>query len=131
MKSVTICASNRFAKEAEGFIKKLRKLGVTVYAPHFYTSNHGPLENVKSEHDRKFIAMGLTHDHFNKIRKADSVFVYNKGGYVGNSVTLEIGYAAALGKPIYVLSDKDDDVCRSILFSGVAETPEKLAKILR
>ena len=130
MKSVTICASNRFAKEALEFAKKLEKLGVTVFVPPFYTSQFGdPQKN--PNHDTRYVLMGLTHDHFQKIRRGDTVFIYNKDGYSGNSVTLELGYATALGKPVYALSEKDVEMARDILFSGYAKTPQELVKFLR
>ncbi|MFA6314847.1 MAG: hypothetical protein WC648_00540 [Candidatus Paceibacterota bacterium] len=130
MKSVTICSSNKFAKEALAFAEELKKLGVTVLAPHYYAYNYGDVDKVEG-HNKKFIAMGLTHDHFNKIKKGDVIFIFNKDGYSGNSVTLELGYATALGKIIYALSDKDPETCRDILFTGYADTPEKLAKLLK
>jgi hypothetical protein len=130
MKSVTICSSNKFAKEALAFAEKLNKLGVTVLVPHYYTYHYGGVDKVEG-HNKKFIAMGLTHDHFNKIKKGDVTFIFNKDGYSGNSVTLELGYATALGKTIYALSDKDTETCRDILFSGYANTPEKLIKHLK
>ncbi|MES2226090.1 MAG: hypothetical protein V4480_04775 [Patescibacteria group bacterium] len=130
MKSVTISSSNRFAKEALAFADKLRKLGITVYTAHYYTYHYGGLEKI-TDHNKKFIAMGLTYDHFQKIRKADATFIFNKDGYSGNSVTLEIGYAVALGKPVYALSDKDEEVCRDILFDGYAKTPAELAGKLK
>lgn len=129
MRSVTICSSNRFAEEALAFADGLRKLGVTVFVPHFYTHHYGGLENV-TDHNKQFLAMGLTLDHFQKIRKADAAFIYNKEGYIGISVTQEMGYAAALGKAIYALSDKEEEVCRAILVDGYAKTPAELAKLL-
>jgi len=129
MKSVTISSSNRFAKEALEFAEKLRELGVTVFTPHFYTYHHVSLEEV-NDHNKRYLAMGLTHDHFQKIRKGDTTFIFNKDGYIGNSTTLELGYAVALGKTVYALSDKDEEVCRDILFDGYAATPEELAKKL-
>lgn len=129
MKSVTICSSNRFAVEAEEFAKKLKGLGVNVLVPHFYTHNYGSLDKIQ-DHNKQFLAMGLTHDHFYKIRKADVVFIYNKDGYSGNSTTLELGYAIALDKPFYALSDQDQETCRDILFEGYASTPEELVKFL-
>ena len=80
MKTVTICSSNRFAVEAEEFAQKLRELGVHVLAPHFYTHHYGGLEKIQ-DHNKKFLAMGLTHDHFHKIRKGDVTFIFNKDGY--------------------------------------------------
>jgi nucleoside 2-deoxyribosyltransferase len=74
--------------------------------------------------------MGLTHDHFYKIRMADVCFIYNKDGYSGYSVSMEIGFAVALGKTIYALSDKDPDTSRKVLFSAVCKTPEELVEKL-
>ena len=38
-----------------------------------------------------------------KIDEADFVYVVNPGGYVGRSVCVDIGYAYARKKPIYVM----------------------------
>ena len=129
MKSVVICGSGRFKKEAREFASKLKDLGVVVYEPYF----HGRDEewDKLSDYRKKFVALGLTHDHFYKIRMADVVFLYNKGGYCGNSSTLELGYAVALGKPIYVLSDKDEELCRKVLFREAVKTPRELVRKLK
>lgn len=130
MKSVTICSSNKFAKEALAFANKLRKLGVVVLVPHYHTYHYGGVDKIE-DHNKRFVALGLTLDHFSKIKKGDVTFIFNKSGYSGNSVTMEIGYATALGKIIYALSDKDPETCRDILFSAYIDTPEKLVKHLR
>jgi hypothetical protein len=62
---------------------------------------------------------------------ADIVFLYNPGGYLGVSSTLELGYAMALGKPIYALTDVDKELCRKVLIRGVIKTPKELIKILK
>ena len=82
------------------------------------------------EFDKPLVALGLTLDHFAKIRMADVVFIYNKNGYEGNSTTLEIGYAVACNKPIYVLHGDDTELCRKVLFRGIATTPAELVKVL-
>lgn len=43
--------------------------------------------------------------HKEKIRIADFIIVLDVGGYIGSSTREEIGYAKALHKPIYYLSD--------------------------
>ncbi|KKU56426.1 MAG: hypothetical protein UX78_C0009G0038 [Candidatus Amesbacteria bacterium GW2011_GWA2_47_11] len=129
MKSVVICGSRRFKKEIRKFEKELVKLGVVVYSPYLH---EGKDEwNNLPEQYKKYTALGLTHDHFYKIKMADVVFVYNKNGYSGVSTTLELGYAVALGKPIYVLSDKDEELCRLVLFREVIKTPKELVKKLK
>lgn len=129
MKSVVICGSRRFKLEIRGFAQGLTKLGVVVFEPYLH-SGQKEWENLSDEY-KKFIILGLTHDHFYKIRMADVVFVYNKNGYSGVSVTLEVGYAIAMGKPIYALSDKDEELCRYVLFRGFIKTPKELVKQLK
>ncbi len=129
MRSVVICGSRRFKSEIIKFEAELTKAGVVVYSPYLHEGqnewNKLPLQY------KKFTALGLTHDHFYKIKMADVVFVYNKNGYSGVSTTLEIGAAVAFGKPIYALSDKDEELCRLVLFRGFAKTPKQLIKFLK
>lgn len=129
MKSIVICGSRRFKKEIREFESKLVKAGIVVFPPYLHEG--------KDEWDKlslqykKLVALGLTHDHFYKIRMADVVFVYNKDGYAGVSTTLELGYAVALGKPIYALSNKDEELCRLTLFREVVKTPKELISKLK
>jgi nucleoside 2-deoxyribosyltransferase len=129
MKSVVICGSRRFKPEIVKFAKDLTKLGVVVYAP-FLHKGKNEWEKLSPQY-KKFVALGLTHEHFYKIKMADVVFVYNKDGYSGVSTILEIGCAVSLGKPIYVYSNKDDELCRLVLFSKVVKTPRQLVKKLK
>ena len=129
MKSVVICGSRRFKSEILEFTKKLKELDVVVYEPYLH-SGQDEWEQL-SEDYKKFVILGLTHDHFYKIRMADVVFLFNKDGYSGNSTTLEIGYAIAEGKPIYALSGKDKELCRSVLIKEVINSPEDLVKRLK
>jgi len=129
MKTVVICGSTQFAKEIREFTKKLKELGVYVYEPHLYSALGGKWDEI-ADFDKKFVALGLTHDHFYKIRMADVVFVYNKDGYAGVSTTLEIGYAVGLDKPIFAFSGSDEEICRLSLFREIVSTPEDLVKYL-
>ncbi|MDE1970542.1 MAG: nucleoside 2-deoxyribosyltransferase [Patescibacteria group bacterium] len=128
MRSVVLCGSTRFKSEIQKLAADLRKLGVVVYEPHLH--NPKELEEMKSMEHKKLIALGLTHDHFYKIRMADVVFIYNKNGYSGNGTTLEIGFAVGAGKPIYALSPENDELVRLVLFRGVAKSPQALVKLL-
>lgn len=124
MKTVVICGSRRFKPEMRNFAQKLKEKGVVVYEPHLHEGGDG--WNKLSQEYKNFVSLGLTHDHFYKIRMADVVFVYNKDGYSGVSTTLEIGCAVALGKPIYALSEKDEELCRRVLLRGIIKTPKEL-----
>lgn len=129
MKSVVICGSRRFKPEIRAFAKQLSELGVIVFEPYLH-SRQAEWENLSDDY-KKFIALGLTHDHFYKIQMADVVFVFNKDGYIGNSTTLEIGYAVALKKPIYAFSEKEEELCRHVLFRAIISSPIELVTKLR
>ncbi len=131
MKSVVICGSKKFRKEIDLFADNLKSLGAVVYEPSFRWLEKWTEEewNKLSDDIKKSVVMGLTYQHYRKIGLADTVFIFNKGGYIGNSVNLEIGYATAKGKPIYSL-EQDEELGRQFLFSDAVFFPEKLAEIL-
>jgi nucleoside 2-deoxyribosyltransferase len=128
MKSLTICGSRRYKKEIREFAAVLKKAGIIVYEP---ILNDDPKINELQSHFKKFAFLGLTHHQFSFIRKADVIFFYNKEGYLGNSSTLELGFAEALGKPIYALEEDKNEPCRNVLFDEIVKTPEELIKKLR
>ena len=128
MKSVVICGSRRFKLEMREFAKKLKELGVNVFEPYLHEGKE-EWKNLSDSY-KKYTLLGLTHDHFYKIKMADVVFIFNKDGYSGNSTTLEIGCAVALGKPIYSLFSDNEEACRNILFKEVIKSPEELIKKL-
>jgi len=81
-------------------------LGVVVFEPNI----NEPAPEDSFFHSKlitKTIFKGFTLERFDWIRKADVCFIYNKDDYVGASVTLEMGYACALGKTIYALKEKN------------------------
>ena len=111
------------------YCRDLEKLGVLVFEP----SIQQPIfedEKIHSEYVTAKLFKGLTLEHFDWIRKAEVCFVYNKDDYVGVSVTLEMAYAAALGKPVFALSSKTGDPCRDALVDKVVATPKALASLL-
>lgn len=128
MRSVVICGSKRHKDEARVFAAKLRAKGVVVFEPFF---------NMNREIDtlapdlKKYAFLGLTWHHFEFIRKADVVFIYNKDGYIGNSVTMELGASAILGKPIYALEEDKTEACRNVLIDKIVPTPQELVKLLK
>ncbi len=127
MKSVVICGSRRFEIEIRKFAKELNKNGVVVYEP---ILNQDRRINKLPENLKRYSFLGLTHHHFSFIRKADVVYMFNKGGYLGNSGTMELGFAEALGKPIYTLSEDKEEPCRNVLFDEIIKTPKELIKKL-
>ncbi len=129
MKSVVICGSRRFKPEMRKFADELKKFGVIVFEPYLHQRKEDEWQKIPDGY-KKFVSLGLTHDHFYKIKMADVVYVYNKGGYCGCSTTLEIGGAVVLGKPIYVFSE-DEELARNSLFREIIKTPKDLVKRLQ
>lgn len=128
MRSVAICGSRRYKKEIREFAGTLKEAGIVVYEP---ILNDDPKINDLPKHFKRFSFLGLTHHQFSLIRKADVGYFYNKNGYLGNSSTLELGFAEALGKPIYALTEDKDEPCRNVLFDEIIKTPRELIKKLR
>ncbi|HSX07520.1 MAG TPA: hypothetical protein VLG11_01365 [Candidatus Saccharimonadales bacterium] len=129
MKSVVVCGSKRYKAEIKKFCDELTKLGVLVFEP----SIQQPIfetEQIHSEYVTAKIFKGLTLEHFDWVRKSEVCFIYNKDDYAGISVTMEMAYAAALGKPVFALSAKTGDPCRDALIDKVIATPKELASFL-
>lgn len=124
MKSVVLCGSRRFKAEMREFGRKLKELGVVVFEPYLHSSQEEEWQKLSVDY-QKFIALGLTHDHFYKISIADVVFIFNKEGYMGISSTLELGFAMGAKKPVYALSH-DEELCRHVLFREIIQSPEEL-----
>ena len=128
MKSVTFSCSAKILTEVLVWADFLREHGVTVRTPDTTVDNRvwqtGTPEQIRD------LARKLTLQHFKKIEETDVVFVFNPGGRIGNSVTLEIGCAVGVKKPIYALTSDVGEVCRDVLFSGYCETKEQLLELL-
>lgn len=128
MKSVVICGSRRFKPEIRKLEKKLQEKGIVVFPPILNTNRN--IDKLSPDLKR-YAFLGLTLHHFEFIRKADVVFFYNKGGYIGNSGTMELGAAAVLGKPIYALEEDKTEPCRAVLIDEIVKTPAQLIKKLK
>ena len=128
MKTVVICGSRRYKPEIRAFAKKLAAKGIVVFEP---ILNTNPKIRELENDLKNYAFMGLTWHQIELIRKANVVFIYNRDGYMGNSSTLELGAAAALGKTIYALEPDKEESCRSVLFDKVVGSSEELIKLLK
>src|SRR3989344_4814321 len=140
MKSVVICGSQRYKVEIKKFAERLRKLGVpVVFEPNFDRQRKKMLAATektrllsKSYRDR---VPAMVHEHFDRIRKADVCYIYNKNGYLGVNTTLELGFAHGKNMIIYALEpelpvEAGGEICRDILFTEIIEKPEELIRRL-
>ncbi|KKS95638.1 MAG: MazG nucleotide pyrophosphohydrolase [Candidatus Gottesmanbacteria bacterium GW2011_GWA2_43_14] len=88
----------------ERVARDIRKLGykVIVPQPSHIRYGHKP-EVLKDKYDLKTLTKWEGEGafaHLDNIRKSDIVYIFNKNAYLGPAVTVEIGFALALKKPI-------------------------------
>jgi len=91
---ICISASIRFKEKIKEVSAILKGLDI----PH-----NLPIMNLPKEKETPDMVPGLVQDHLDKIDKSESLLVVNPGGYIGNSVKIEIGYAKGKGKKVYFL----------------------------
>ena len=129
MQSVVICASKKHATQVSNFANELRGYGVLTYEPNF--SEPIPETTAfSSEHVRSMVFKGITLEHFEWIRRADVCYILNIDGYCGASVTLEKGFAYALGKVMIGHSKDTGDPCRDALIDFVVPSAKSLFDLL-
>lgn len=94
---VTLCGSTKFKDEFIEAQKELTLLGKIVISVGLF-GHSGDSEALNEE-----IKEMLDDMHKRKIDMADSVFIINKDGYIGESTRSEINYAINQGKSIHYL----------------------------
>ena len=103
-KVVTLCGSTRFKDEFMEANKRLTLEGNIVISVGLFghSGDREVWENMDEGTITKTKEM-LDDMHKRKIDMADSIFVINVGGYIGDSTKSEIEYAKAHGKEIRFL----------------------------
>lgn len=114
-KTITICTSASFYKQAVEVAEELKALGFKVLLPYtalkmkrvrnFDVAAHKPWFKDPKQYARK---QRLMRNHFQKILAGDAVLIlnYKKNGlegYIGGNVLMEMGLAFHYKKPIYIL----------------------------
>jgi len=85
---------------------------------------HGDPERSRTRSEEK---VG-TREHIENVKRADIIYVVDKGGYVGRSTSVEIGVAYGLGKEIYAM-EQIKDTAVDILVNEVLSPEELISKI--
>ncbi|MBZ1356483.1 MAG: hypothetical protein KY054_01770 [Candidatus Nealsonbacteria bacterium] len=130
-KKLSIVVSGSFRKYFEGIskiIKEFDELDIQVLSPKLSKVINPEHEFVILETDDTDDPKTLEQRHLDAIEKADALYIYNLDGYIGASATLELGWAIALGKPIYTKEQSEDFTLK--LFSGKVATPIEVKKEL-
>lgn len=121
MKTVCICGSFRHYDEMLAFRAALLERGV---------SCEWPVSGLRRDpktmtRDEAGIAI---RDHLAKMDRADAIVIFNKDGYLGRSVVMEVGYACARGKPMYAIEPVDDEFLSSLVTAILK--PDELVRLL-
>jgi nucleoside 2-deoxyribosyltransferase len=101
MQSVCICGSRRFYEEMVQLRNTFQARGIRCEWP-LPGPRRAP-QAMTADEAREAITR-----HQEGMDRADCIFVFNKDGYLGNSVVVEIGYAYARRKPVYLLAPIHD-----------------------
>lgn len=105
---ICLCGSFRFVEDMNAAAEYLRGVGRTCSKP-------SPDPNV---------AAGVR-GCFGRIDAAGAVLVIDSGGYLGASVLLEIGYAYAKGKPVYLTCPSSEPAVMCFVSGVVGTIPQE------
>lgn len=128
MKSVVFVGSVKNYVAMLQWADFLRQHGASVETPKLGKDTE--IWDTLSEAEQRKQKLEFIHDHNERIDRSDILFVFNIDNHVGNSVTLEIGYALAKGMEIYAMKP-DAEQGRDVLYAGYCETSEQLLKVLQ
>ncbi len=110
MKRLYVCGSFRFTRELEELEARLKE------------------ENVDYQISKRMGSGGIL-ECLKKIDDADVVYVVNPEGYVGKSVSVDIGYAYAKSKSIYIMHLVDDPPVMDLV--NAVLSPKSLIEVLK
>lgn len=127
---VVLSGSYRKAFEAlKATYEEFRDLGCTILSP-------ANVSIVREEHG--FVYMqgeetqtpeGIEDRHLKAIQRANFVWLHAPEGYVGPTAALEVGYANAVGVPVYAQQQPTDAILRS--FVRVVDSPSAVLSSAR
>ncbi len=123
-KIISICGSMQFFEEMKNLELDLERFGYAVFLPQAEESedDYSQLpENEKPVLKKKFIDA-----HLRKIRESDAVLIANYpkrgiAGYIGANTLIEIAFAYALNKPLFLLHQLAEQACKDEV-DGLAAT---------
>ena len=110
MKRLYVCGSFKFVLEIEGLERELKD------------------EGIQSQVSKKMDSRGIL-GCLKKIDEADVVYIVNPEGYIGKSVSVDMGYAYAKNKLIYVMHEVDDPPVMDLVNGDLS--PKALIEFLK
>jgi len=101
---------HKFKRDIDKAVICFQRIGVEVLAPEVGILYSSPSLRKRAESISSFLPLKsersmspkeVEDEFLSCIRRSDFVYLVNKGGYVGTSAAMELGFALALGKPVY------------------------------
>lgn len=126
---VVICGS--FHRDPTGLARAYRELeatGCRILSPLSVNFTDASVPVVRTRHENDFSIQELEKFHLRAINESDLVWLHAPEGYVGLSASFEIGYAVAIGKPVFSSFVLTDEMLHSqiTIVASVFESLESL-----
>ncbi|MDP2703990.1 MAG: MazG nucleotide pyrophosphohydrolase domain-containing protein [bacterium] len=130
-KKLSVVVSGSFCRSFEGISETVRafeSLGVEVLSPKASKVINPGEEFAVLETDDTSDPQTLEQRHLDAITAADALYLYDPEGYIGDSSKMELGWAIALGKPVFCKELVADSTLK--FFCGDVATPEQVKDAL-
>lgn len=130
-RKLSIVISGSFRRYFEGISETVRtfeSLGIDVLSPKASKVVNPGEEFAVLETDDTSDPQTLEQRHLDAITAADALYLYDPDGYIGDSSKMELGWAAALGKPVFCKELVADSTLK--FFCGSVATPEQVKHAL-
>ncbi len=127
MLKVVICGSyHRDSESLKRLFRELETNGCRILSPISIEFENINTPVVKNKNELDLTINELEIFHLRAIRDADFIWLHSPMGHVGVSGSFEVGYAQALGKPVFCKELPHDDMLhtRVIMVNSVFEVIE-------
>ena len=130
-KKLSVVISGSFRRYFDGIsetVGTFESLGIDVLSPKASRVINPGEEFAVLETDDTSDPRTLEQRHLDAITAADALYLYNPEGYIGDSSKMELGWAIALGKPVFCKELVADSTLK--FFCGTVATPEQVKTVL-
>ena len=130
-KKLGVVISGSFRRYFDGIsetVGTFESLGIDVLSPKASRVINPGEEFAVLETDDTSDPRTLEQRHLDAITAADALYLYNPEGYIGDSSKMELGWAIALGKPVFCKELVADSTLK--FFCGTVATPEQVKTVL-
>lgn len=130
-KKLSVVISGSFRRYFDGIsetVKAFEALDIDVLSPKASKVINPGEEFAVLETDDTRDPQTLEQRHLDAITAADALYLYDPDGYIGDSSKMELGWAIALGKPVFCKNLVADSTLK--FFCGTVATPEQVKEVL-